>query len=492
MQAKCRFTAFLIWLLAASWLLVSCGSTSPEQVTLADHSAVTQLSKRLYDSYADYQEPALTHRRFKHDDIEGLLKQLPSSMQLQEVGRSVENRSIYRLSWGRGPTDVLLWSQMHGDEPTATAALFDIFGWLQGEGDGFDSLRQQLAAELTLVFLPMLNPDGADRFQRRNAWGIDLNRDALRLSAPESRILKQERDRLDADWGFNLHDQSRYYSAGYPSDQVATLSFLAPAYNFEKEVNAGRLRAMQAIALMDYALQPFIPGQIARYNDDFEPRAFGDNIQKWGTSTILIESGGHPNDREKQQIRRLNFVALLTAFAAIADGSFAQFTEADYDKIPFNESNVFYDLLVRNASVKDDTATYLLDIGYRSNEIDFAGNRRFYFRSAINDLGDLSTFRGYEEIDTRGLRLQVGKRYPEPVTAAALRQLDARRLHEQGFTAVEVSDWSPQLAAEYRDLHLLQSGQRLDRNILPGLNPDLLFFEGDSLKYRVINGQLID
>lgn len=491
MYSKLLHKPYII-LFFVGWLWMGCGSTAPEQVTLVDHTAVTRLSKRLYDAYPDYREASLTDRRFKHGDIVSLLKKMPASWQLQEVGRSVENRAIYRLAWGQGPTDVLLWSQMHGDEPTATAALFDIFNWLQRTDDGFDSLRQQLAAELTLVFIPMLNPDGADRFQRRNAWGIDLNRDALRLTSPESRILKQERERLSADWGFNLHDQSRYYSAGYPSDHVATLSFLAPAYNFEKDVNDVRRRAMQAIALMDYALQPFVPGQIARYNDDFEPRAFGDNIQKWGTSTILIESGGHPNDREKQVIRRLNFVALLTAFAAIADNTFAEFTVADYEKIPFNESNVFYDLLVRNASVRDDTATYLLDIGYRSNEADFAGNRRFYFRSAINDLGDLSTFRGYEEVDAQGLRLKIGQRYPETVTAAQLRQLDARSLHERGYTAVVVSDWSPQLAADYRELHLLQSGQRLDQRILPGLNPDLLFFEGNRLKYRIINGQLID
>ncbi|GAH27551.1 unnamed protein product, partial [marine sediment metagenome] len=58
-------------------------------------------------------------------------------------------------------------------------------------------------------------------------------------------------------------------------------------------------------------IQKYAPGQVGRYNDDFEPRAFGDNIQKWGTSTILIESGGFQNDTEKQEIRKLNYVSIL-------------------------------------------------------------------------------------------------------------------------------------------------------------------------------------
>ena len=44
---------------------------------------------------------------------------------------------------------------------------------------------------------------------------------------------------------------------------------------------------------------------MGRYSDEFEPRAFGDNIQKWGTNTILIESGGIFGDEEKQYLRKL-------------------------------------------------------------------------------------------------------------------------------------------------------------------------------------------
>ena len=63
---------------------------------------------------------------------------------------------------------------------------------------------------MTVHFIPMLNPDGAELFNRHNAIGIDINRDALRLQSPESQLLKKVRDSLDADFGFNLHDQSNF------------------------------------------------------------------------------------------------------------------------------------------------------------------------------------------------------------------------------------------------------------------------------------------
>ena len=42
-----------------------------------------------------------------------------------------------------------------------------------------DEPVKRILSALTLYVVPMLNPDGAERYQRRNAQNIDLNRDAL-------------------------------------------------------------------------------------------------------------------------------------------------------------------------------------------------------------------------------------------------------------------------------------------------------------------------
>lgn len=57
-----------------------------------------------------------------------------------------------------------------------------------------DVVMPGLRKGTTLHFLPVMNPDGAARFQRRNAQGIDVNRDARALASPEARALHALRE----------------------------------------------------------------------------------------------------------------------------------------------------------------------------------------------------------------------------------------------------------------------------------------------------------
>ena len=412
------------------FLLTMCSSDSDQGTPPPPY----ELTKKLAETYQRYQEKSITDRRFKHSDIVPLIQKLGDGFEVETAGQSIEGRDIYLVKTGEGPVKVLLWSQMHGDEPTATMAIMDIFNFLS-QSDEFDALRKDLRKQLTIYFIPMLNPDGAERFERRNALGIDLNRDAARLQCPESKILKRIRDETDADWGFNLHDQSRYYGAGSEA-KTATLSFLAPAYNVGKDINQVRGDAMRLIGWMNTQLQPFIPGQIAKYYDGFEPRAFGDNIQKWGTSTILIESGGLANDREKQEIRQLNYLALLTAMDAIANRRYAPVGLNEYNKIPFNNGNAFHDLLLREVEVEKEGNWYTVDLAFRNNERDLEDHRDFTFRSSISDIGDLSIYYGYKDFPGKGYRALPGKVYPAGFTEYQCRtkarcgQALARGLHQ--------------------------------------------------------------
>src|SRR5690606_27482278 len=143
----------------------------------------------------------------RHKDLQNYLDGLKQlGVKLNEVGRSYANREIYQVEWGRGPLKVFLWSQMHGDEPTATSALIDIFTVLQKNRDA--AWVKAIEEKMTIRAVPMLNPDGAELFIRRSLQGIDINRDARDLATPEARLLKSLRDEWQPHIGFNLHNQN--------------------------------------------------------------------------------------------------------------------------------------------------------------------------------------------------------------------------------------------------------------------------------------------
>ncbi|WP_461140334.1 M14 family zinc carboxypeptidase [Spirosoma pomorum] len=366
-------------------------------------------ARRLHDAHNTYKQQRFTHRRFKHQDIVPILVSLTGQypLEVSKVGESLEKRAIYQVKAGTGKNKVLLWSQMHGDEATATMALFDIFNFLTASGDEFDSLRKTILANTTLYAVPMLNPDGAERFQRRTASDVDMNRDALRLQTPEGALLKNLQQTLKPLVGFNLHDQNPRYSVGKTGKQ-AVVSFLATAYDQARNVNDVRKRSMQLIVSMNRVLQEFIPDQVARYDDEFEPRAFGDNIQKWGTSLVLIESGGYKGDAEKMAIRRLNFVAILTALESIATGAYEGESTSDYTAIPEN-GRLLFDVLIRNATIVRNGRPVTVDVGIDRQEVNVDSARNFRYHSTIEDIGDLSTFYGLDEIDATGLQLKTDR-----------------------------------------------------------------------------------
>ncbi len=373
------------------------------------------LGKILHENHDTFRESTVTKRRFGYQTLVNRIEQMKKNplFEVSKATQSSEGRDIFLIKCGTGKTKVLLWSQMHGDEATATMALMDIFNFLENKkstanGDQMlAQLRTDLLKECTFYFVPMLNPDGAEAWTRYTALGIDMNRDALALQSPEGRLLKKLVFDLKPDFSFNLHDKGRRYSAG-KTGNLATISFLATAYNEAQEVNETRKKAMLVIVGMNRALQAFIPNAVGKWPSDFEPRAFGDNIQKWGSTLILIESGGFKGDPEKQYIRKLNFVSILTGLKMISDKSYEKEDINEYDTIPVNDK-VIFDLIIRNATIKKGNSTYQADIAINRNERPVKGRDYFTQSSVIEEIGDMSVFFGTDEIDATGLTFNAEK-----------------------------------------------------------------------------------
>ena len=362
------------------------------------------LAKHLFRIYHDYRLENLAPHNCTHGEITPLLHDLVARsdnlMKMKELGRSIEGRSINMVSCGSGTTRVLLWSQMHGDEPTATLALMDIFNFLVHHHRGEKWIPEVLAG-CTLFFIPMLNPDGAEHLQRHTAVGIDMNRDAATLATPEARILRDAHRRLAPSFGFNLHDQE--LSSVGASKNVTALALLAPAVDDRKSNPRVRRRAMRVAALMAQSLKQFAEEHLAQYDDAYEPRAFGDRMQSWGTSTVLIESGHWPKDPQKAFIRKLNFIALLSAIRAISNGSYDDAELDWYTSLPQNGKKM-YDVIIRNVLLQHSTSwSHRIDIGLgRPQSFERISESTMV---TIKEIGDLSTSDGLEVIAGSGRRI---------------------------------------------------------------------------------------
>jgi hypothetical protein len=225
----------------------------------------------------------------RHGDLKTYLEQLKKiGLKVDEVGRSGANREIYQIEFGHGPLKVFMWSQMHGDEPTATSALIDMLTFLQN--NRALPWVKKIEESITLRAVPMLNPDGAELYQRRNLQSIDINRDATALQTPEGQLLKKLRDDWNPAIGFNLHNQQSLTTVGR-SNKQATISLLVVYGDAAKTPSEGLSRNERVAAAMIEALQKFIPENIARYDDGYTSTAFGDNFTAWGTPVILDRDG---------------------------------------------------------------------------------------------------------------------------------------------------------------------------------------------------------
>ncbi|MBV2130526.1 M14 family zinc carboxypeptidase [Arsukibacterium indicum] len=375
--------------------------------------------------YSKFTTPGLAKGQITHSDIAPLISyyQQQDWLETTELGRSVEQRPVYLLKIGNGERKVLAWSQMHGDEPTATAAIFDLLAIIEAQ------LQQQAATgeggpawldKITLYLVPMLNPDGAERNSRYNALGIDVNRDALALQTPEGQLLMQAAKQIKPHYGFNLHDQNRYHAAG-DNKKPATISLLAPAFNQAREINPSRHAAMQLISAVKPLLDKTIPEQLGRYDDEYSMRSFGDTFSSMGISTVLVEAGGNYNDPFRQLARQLNVQLYLRWLELISTSSYRDYDLSGYNSIPMNNSGGMKDLIIRQVNLPQANGTGVLA------RVDLAFNAGGNGRGSVtlHEIGDARIYGAYHHLDASGMDYSAGKAYAlnEPLTLSRERYL---------------------------------------------------------------------
>jgi len=342
--------------------------------------------------FETHKEKALYHRYIANDHIEPLLEKLGNYIDINKIGKSVLNKSIYGIKIGQGSKRILMWSQMHGNESTTTKAVFDLLNTLINANNSSNCILDAC----TIYIIPILNPDGAESYTRINANSIDLNRDAQQLSQPESKLLRKIFNEFMPHYCYNLHGQRTIFSAGN-SNYPATVSFLSPAQDENCTITPNRKVAMEIIGVMNKTLQEIIPNHVGVYDDAFNINCVGDTFQSFNVPTILFEAGHFANDYEREQTRKYIYISLLASINYISKEDIDGRGYLPYLDIPENEKR-FFDIIIRNAKL--DSNETLADIGILYQET--LKDRKIEFVPKIEKIEDLNGFFGHKEIDAKG------------------------------------------------------------------------------------------
>lgn len=346
--------------------------------------------------YASVYEKSIEGRYLPISKILPLLEKAGRQNEVRVIGRSVEDRPIHSCTIGNGPTRILLWSQMHGNESTTTKAVFDLFNFFDGNSEEAMLLKESC----TFCFVPMLNPDGAERYTRVNANDVDLNRDMQQLTQPESRLLRSLHAEFRPHYCFNLHDQRTIFGVG-TTGRPATVSFLAPSFDAARSMNDCRLRAIAVIDIMNETLQQIIPGQVGRFDDAFNLDCAGDTFQFLGTPTILVEAGHYPGDYQREKTRKCIFFALLAAFLKIHEIDIVEGATEKYLHIPQNMPS-FFDFVYRNVRINYDNSELFTTFAAQFTETLIED--KIAFQAFIVKIDNLENAFGHVEYDANGAR----------------------------------------------------------------------------------------
>ena len=322
--------------------------------------------------------------------LETYLDALPHTFKTTVIGKSHNGLPIKQICLGTGKKRIFMWSQMHGNESTTTKAICDLLLYCS------QNIMNVFLKTVTLYIIPQLNPDGALKYTRKNANNIDLNRDAISMEASESKVLRTAFNKIQPDYCFNLHGQRTIYAAG-TKGKTATLSFLAPAADQKRSITPARKVAMQLIVSMFETLQPDLSGQIARYDDAFNPNCVGDSFTLEGVPTILFEAGHFPDDYQREKTRTFLFKALLKVISAIADCSYSVYKTKDYFDIPENTID-FVDIIVGPVNIIDQEKLYKnqeLALQYQEVLI----NNEIIFKPNFHSYGDKLNLQTHHFID---------------------------------------------------------------------------------------------
>ena len=113
----------------------------------------------------DYSISGFTDYGELQHQLQKLEQSSKGIVEVEVVGQSNQGRDIYKATVGTGDKVILIQSEIHGNEKTGTVAILNILKNLSNNSKQAREIRE----EVTLVFMPMMNPDASEADKRRNS-----------------------------------------------------------------------------------------------------------------------------------------------------------------------------------------------------------------------------------------------------------------------------------------------------------------------------------
>ena len=251
-------------------------------------------------------------------------------LKMEPIGKSVSGRAIPALFFSRDTVFasqrekkplVMIICQQHGNEPSGKEAALIVARRLLNE----DSY---LLKNLDLILVPQVNPDGSEDGKRRNANDMDLNRNHVMLSEPESSAVHQ----IFLDWmpevALDVHEYNAvltsWVEAGYLKDAdemlggVTNLNIDAGIIDFSRNVfipETGAGIEKDGFRFHRYIVGEPFEGKVVR----FSTTAINDGRQSFGiynTLSFIIEGKRYGNLTNEIERRTNGQVSAILNFLA--------------------------------------------------------------------------------------------------------------------------------------------------------------------------------
>lgn len=130
---------------------------------------------------------------------------------VEVIGQSVEGRNLYAVKFSKSEIGkdnskikVIIFAQQHGNEQSGKEGSLLLINEL------LKSENQYLFNKIDFVLIPQMNPDGSEKNQRRNANSMDLNRNHLILTEPETIAMNKLFNKYLFEVSMDVHEYAPY------------------------------------------------------------------------------------------------------------------------------------------------------------------------------------------------------------------------------------------------------------------------------------------